>query len=103
MKPHWFQILLALADRDLHGSAIMEEVLDRTDGQMKLWPGTLYGSLHELTEAGYIRETEPPEPHTARGWTPSLLRAPPGGPPRAARRGRATRRPHPGGSRQPRR
>ncbi len=61
MKPHWFQILLALADVPKHGTAIMEEVLDRTGGAMKLWPGTLYGSLRELELAGWLRETHPPE------------------------------------------
>ena len=41
MKPHWFHILLSLSDSDLHGTAIMEEVLDRTDNQLRLWPGKL--------------------------------------------------------------
>ena len=36
---HWFQILLALADHDLHGLAITKEVFDRTGGRMHLWPG----------------------------------------------------------------
>ena len=61
MKPHWFQILLAVTDGPMHGTAIMEEVLDRTEGAMKLWPGTLYGSLRELEVAGWLRETDPPE------------------------------------------
>ncbi len=60
MKPHWFQILLALADVPKHGTAIMEAVLDRTEGAMKLWPGTLYGSLRELEAAGWLSETRPP-------------------------------------------
>ncbi len=60
LKTKWFQILLALADRDLHGSAIMEEVLLRTDGEIRLWPGALYGALKELAGAGFIVEIEPP-------------------------------------------
>ena len=60
LKPHWFHILLSLADRTLHGTAIMEEVLERTDGQMRLWPGKLYGALRELTDVGLIAEVEPP-------------------------------------------
>lgn len=60
IRPHWFQILLALAAGPLHGTAIMEEVLERTGGEMKLWPGTLYGSLRELDAEGWIEETEPP-------------------------------------------
>ena len=61
MKTQWFHILLALADQDLHGSAIMEEVLERTDETVKLWPATLYGSLRDLADRGWIEETDPPE------------------------------------------
>lgn len=61
MKPQWFHILLALAQGDLHGSAIMEEVFERTEGTMKLWPGTLYSSLQEMAETGLITEIHPPE------------------------------------------
>ena len=61
MKPHWFQILLSVADGPMHGTAIMEEILERTDGTMKLWPGTLYGSLRELEAAGWLSEIDPPE------------------------------------------
>lgn len=60
LKPHWFHILLALADQDLHGTAILNEVLDRTEGQVRLWPGMLYGSLGQMAEKGMISETEPP-------------------------------------------
>lgn len=59
LKPHWFHILLALARGPMHGTAIMEEVLERTDHAMKLWPATLYGSLRDLEESGLIRETNP--------------------------------------------
>jgi len=60
LKAHWFQILLALGDKDLHGLDIMNEVLERTEGQMHLWPGQLYGSLKQLTEAGYVVEVAQP-------------------------------------------
>ena len=60
LKPHWFQILLSLADRELHGTAIMEEVLERTEHQMRLWPGKLYGALREMTEERLIHEVEAP-------------------------------------------
>ena len=36
LPPHWFQILLALADEDRHGLAITKDVFARTDGQMHL-------------------------------------------------------------------
>jgi len=61
VSAQWFQILLSIVDGPLHGAAIMEEVLERTDGSVRLWPGALYGSLSELFERGWIRETEAPE------------------------------------------
>ena len=60
LKPHWFQILLALADRAMHGTAIMEEVLERTEGAVRLWPGVLYGSLRQMAAEALIEEVEPP-------------------------------------------
>lgn len=67
LKPHWFQILLSVADAPKHGTAVMEEVLERTDGETKLWPGTLYGSLRDLESRGLVRETEPPEDAPTEG------------------------------------
>lgn len=60
LTPQWFQILLALAEGDLHGLGVMKQVLDQTDGRMRLWPATLYGSLKRLTEAGLIEERDGP-------------------------------------------
>jgi DNA-binding PadR family transcriptional regulator len=54
-------MLLAVAAGPIHGTAIMEDVLERTQGAMKLWPGTVYRSLRELEEEGWIVETHPPE------------------------------------------
>lgn len=67
MKSQWFQILLSLADRRLHGTAIMEEVLERTGGEVRLWPGALYGSLAELSSKGWIREVTAPEDAPTEG------------------------------------
>ena len=61
LKTKWFHILLSVADRDLHGTAIMETVLTRTDGAIRLWPGALYGALGDMSEAGLIQEVDPPE------------------------------------------
>lgn len=58
LKPRWFQILLALANEDLHGLAVMKAVLDQTQGHLRLWPAMLYGSLKQMTEAGLIEERE---------------------------------------------
>lgn len=55
-KPHWFHILLALADDDLHGHGITRHVLETTDGEVRLWPVTLYSSLDELARMEWIRE-----------------------------------------------
>lgn len=58
-----FLILLAVADRPRHGLGIMDEVEDRTVGAVRLGPGTLYGTLQKLADAGLVRETaEAPDP-----------------------------------------
>jgi DNA-binding PadR family transcriptional regulator len=56
MKRHHFFILLSLAGRDRHGLEVMRDVLELTEGELKLWPATLYGSLDELVEAEWIQE-----------------------------------------------
>ena len=61
LKPQWFQILLAVADRDRHGLGIMKEVLRQTDDQMRLWPTTLYGSIKNMCAAGLLEEKEGPD------------------------------------------
>jgi len=63
LAPAVFQILVALADQDRHGYAIMQDVAARTDGAMKLSPGTLYGSIKRMLEEGLIVELdERPDP-----------------------------------------
>ena len=57
LKPHWFHVLLSLADDEQHGYGIMQEVLRRTDGKVKLWPATLYGTLRRLMEQDLIEES----------------------------------------------
>jgi DNA-binding PadR family transcriptional regulator len=51
-----FQILVAVADEDRHGYAIMQDVAERTNGALKLSPGTLYGSIRRMLEEGLIVE-----------------------------------------------
>ena len=70
LKPQWFHILLSLADRELHGLQIMEEVRERTGGEIHLWPGALYGSLRQMTEDGLLVEIEPPPDAEAGGGRP---------------------------------
>jgi DNA-binding PadR family transcriptional regulator len=57
LKPHWFHILLSLADQEQHGYGIMQEVLARTNDKVRLWPATLYGTLKRLIEADLIEES----------------------------------------------
>jgi DNA-binding PadR family transcriptional regulator len=61
LKTAWFHILLSLAGGEFHGTAVMEDVLHRTEGTVRLWPGVLYGSLAEMEAQGLIREVDPPE------------------------------------------
>ena len=56
MPPATFEILMALADGERHGYAIMREVADRSAGAVRLGPGTLYGSLKRLLDAGLVEE-----------------------------------------------
>ena len=53
-----FQILVAVADRERHGYAIMQDVAVRTDGKLRLSPGTLYGAIRRMLEQGLIEESE---------------------------------------------
>jgi DNA-binding PadR family transcriptional regulator len=58
LRPHWFHVMLSLADQEQHGYGIMLEVLARTGGKVRLWPATLYGTLKRLGEGGLIEESD---------------------------------------------
>lgn len=63
LPPATFHILLALADEDRHGYAIIQDVEARTDGALRLSAGTLYRSIQRMLEQGLIVETrERPAP-----------------------------------------
>ena len=63
LTPAMFHILLALADKERHGYHIMREVDERTSGNVKLGPGTLYGSIKRMMADGLIEELdERPDP-----------------------------------------
>jgi DNA-binding PadR family transcriptional regulator len=58
-----FHILVAVADRERHGYAIMQDIAARTDGALRLSPGTLYGSIKRMLQDGLIEEVdERPDP-----------------------------------------
>ena len=58
LPPAVFQILIAVADRERHGYAMMQDISARTDGKLRLSPGTLYGSIKRMLEEGFIEECE---------------------------------------------
>ncbi|HSK44220.1 MAG TPA: helix-turn-helix transcriptional regulator [Candidatus Binatia bacterium] len=63
LKTQWFHIMLSLAGGEQHGYGIMQEVLQRTTGKVRLWPATLYGSIKRLIEEDLIEEShERPAP-----------------------------------------
>lgn len=63
LTPAVFHILLALADAERHGYAIMDHVSKTTEGQIKMGPGTLYGTIKRLLAGGVIEESdERPDP-----------------------------------------
>jgi DNA-binding PadR family transcriptional regulator len=57
LTPAVFHILLSLADADRHGYGIAQEIESATHGDVRLGPGTLYGTIDRLADAGLIVET----------------------------------------------
>ena len=66
LPPVTFHILVALAEEDRHGYAIMHEVAARTSGELKLSAGTLYRSIQRMLEQGLIVEATRDR---RRNWT----------------------------------
>src|SRR5712691_10093673 len=63
LQPATFHVMLAVADEDRHGYAIIQDVAERTGGALKLSAGTLYRSIQRMLEQGLIVETrERPAP-----------------------------------------
>ena len=58
LTPAVLHILLALSTKERHGYGIMKEVESDSQGKVKMGPGTLYGSIGRMTEAGLIRESD---------------------------------------------
>lgn len=58
LKTNWFHIMLSLAGGEQHGYGIMQDVLNRSTGKVRLWPATLYGSIKRLIEAGLIEGSD---------------------------------------------
>jgi DNA-binding PadR family transcriptional regulator len=56
LQPATFHILMSVADGDRHGYAIIQDVDERTDGELRLSAGTLYRSIQRMLEQGLIVE-----------------------------------------------
>ena len=57
LTPPVFHLLVALSEGERHGYALMRQVAADTDGALQLGPGTLYGCLQRMLEAGLIAES----------------------------------------------
>ncbi len=63
LTPAVLHILLVLADGERHGYGIMQEISQKTDGTVRMGPGTLYGSIKRMLADGLIKESaERPDP-----------------------------------------
>lgn len=54
VKPVWYYVLLVLGDGPQHGYAIGTAVEELTEGALRMWPATLYGTIQQLGEAGLL-------------------------------------------------
>jgi DNA-binding PadR family transcriptional regulator len=63
LKSNWLHVMASLVEGEQHGYGIMQAVLERSGGKVRLWPATLYGTLKRLIQAGLIVESgERPAP-----------------------------------------
>ena len=60
LSPATFHILLSLADQQRHGYSIMQDIAERTNGEIAMGPGTLYGAIKRLRKQGLIEEINAP-------------------------------------------
>jgi DNA-binding PadR family transcriptional regulator len=56
LAPAVLHILIALGEGERHGYAVMQEVAERTEGKVRMSPGTLYGSIRKMLDEGLIEE-----------------------------------------------
>jgi DNA-binding PadR family transcriptional regulator len=57
LSPHQFHILLALTDSERHGYGVIQDVEQRTGGDVRLGTGTLYTAIARLVVLGLIGDT----------------------------------------------
>ena len=53
-------VLLSLSGGERHGYGILKDVLQQSEGRVRLGPGTIYGTLQRLMELGWVEETDGP-------------------------------------------
>ena len=58
LTPAVLHILLALSMKERHGYGIMKQVESDSQGKVSMGPGTLYGSIRRMIEAGLVRESD---------------------------------------------
>ena len=58
LTPAVLHILLALSTKERHGYGIMKQVESDSHGKVNMGPGTLYGSIRRMIDAGLIRESD---------------------------------------------
>lgn len=58
LTPAVFHILLALSTQERHGYGIMKQVAADSNGKVSMGPGTLYGSLKRMLDAGLVIESD---------------------------------------------
>ncbi len=64
LTPAVIHVMLALAGGERHGYAILKDVQRRSASQLRFGPGTIYGTLQRLMEAGWVEEVEAPSAAT---------------------------------------
>ena len=62
LKPLVFEIILVLRERDRHGYGIVQQITDKAPPGPRLFPASLYRTLRQMREQGFIEETDPPGP-----------------------------------------
>ena len=67
MKHSTYCVLLVLADRELHGYAIMQAIADMSQGREAILPGTLYAALARMVDEGLLEEREGPADNVSGG------------------------------------
>jgi DNA-binding PadR family transcriptional regulator len=61
MTPAVVHVLLALAGGERHGYAILKDVQQHAGTRLRFGPGTIYGTLQRLMEAGWVEDAAPPD------------------------------------------